>query len=80
MDTFEKLVVAVMVLVLIALVAALVQDNQNWQKFKVEHNCKVVGKTAGTWSTGISSSGSVVSVSTPGQTGWACDDGVTYWR
>ena len=47
-------------------------DNENWEHFKRIHNCRKIGETSGT----VDSAGHY----TPGQEGWLCDDGVTYWR
>ena len=47
-------------------------DNENWEHFKKIHNCRKIGETSGT----VDSAGRY----TPGQEGWLCDDGVTYWR
>lgn len=47
-------------------------DQENWEHFKRVHNCRKIGQTSGT----VDSAGRY----TPGQEGWMCDDGVTYWR
>lgn len=60
------------------------QEQKQWQEFARTHDCRVVGKVAPSTSfgVGISSSGSttVVPITTPEKTGYACDDGATYWR
>lgn len=73
------------IVVLVALGAfATVYDALEWDRFKIAHNCKVIGEISGSTSVGvgISSNGSpsVVPVYTPGKTGYACDDGKQYWR
>lgn len=55
-----------------------------WDKFKNEHDCKIVGEISGssTVAIGVGSNGQVttVPVFTPGKTGWQCNNGMTYWR
>lgn len=43
-------------------------EQRRWDAFSVAHECKVVGR--------MNSSSS----KTPEKTGYACNDGVTYWR
>ncbi len=63
-----------------------IRENERWNTFRVEHRCKIVGQMDGSTSTGVApviggkGGVGVVVVSTPGKTGWQCDDGVTYWR
>ncbi|EKS4072488.1 hypothetical protein QB142_004531 [Salmonella enterica] len=74
----------------IALMASAMWDNytpkpDEWEVFKAAHNCKVVGKNEGhrNGGVGITSSGSVAFIAgnrSPDQTGYLCDDGVTYWK
>jgi hypothetical protein len=76
--------VIVMVVLLAALILAMiifaVRDEQNWDRFKVDHNCKVVGKQAPQVIAGINSDGKVGVGTTSGSTTWLCDDGVEYTR
>jgi hypothetical protein len=54
-----------------------------WEKFKVAHECKIVGQTSADVGLGFNSApngGGTTVIVTPGKTGWACNDGVTYWR
>ncbi len=51
---------------------AIFKDHQSWEQFKIEHVCQIVGQKR-SQSTGLFSH-------TPRQTGWLCDDGITYWR
>ncbi|EJG5355167.1 hypothetical protein [Pseudomonas juntendi] len=56
-----------------------------WETFKAAHNCKVVGKSEGhsNGGVGITTRGSVAFIAgdrSPDQTGYLCDDGVTYWK
>ena len=61
-----------------------VLEVQRWEEFKIEHECKIVGKKNGQTfvGTGIGANGSVTTTigGTSSQTGWLCNDGVTYWR
>lgn len=89
------LIVASVVLVIIALlllfwfaVRASIVEQGKWEAFSAAHNCKVVGRVDGSASTVLapvvgSNGGSGVGVgtaTTPGKTGYLCDDGITYWR
>lgn len=60
------------------------KEGQEWEKFKVDHNCKVVAKVKGEVfnTVGIDAKGNVsVGVgSTSDKVGWQCDDGVTHYR
>lgn len=62
---------------------ALCEEQKEWNKYAAEH-CKIVGRISGDTfvSTGIGANGQLVtSVGTTAEkTGYACDDGVTYWR
>lgn len=61
-----------------------VKDQQQWEAFSAQHNCKVVGRMSGDVHTGmaIGPNGQMQTVitSTPDKVGYLCDDGVTYWR
>jgi hypothetical protein len=78
------LVIASVVGLLALAIYASAQENKRWEAFKVAHNCKVVAHIKGHTdiAPGFSSSGNVTftTISTPDKTGWACDDGVTYYR
>jgi hypothetical protein len=79
------LVVLLVVLLVLAGVAG-VQEQKQWDAFAKAHNCKVVAKREGSTSTGVApiiggnGGVAVTTSSTPGQTAYLCDDGVTYWR
>jgi hypothetical protein len=51
-------------------------EDKAWERFKVDHKCKVVGRTAET--SGFTSKGDIVFID--GTTTWLCDDGVRYTR
>lgn len=75
----------VLVLLAVLLVFAIkgsIQEQHAWDRFQVDHKCRIVGETDS--STGIGPTfggkGGVAVVIVPGKTGWLCDDGVTYWR
>lgn len=79
-------VMALLILTLPLLVWAGIVEEKQWQAFKVSHACKIVGHVSGSSTTTVApiiggNGGVAVGVSsTPDKTGWACDDGVTYWR
>lgn len=60
------------------------KEQERWEQFAATHDCKVIGhkKSQAIMGTGISSSGNVVTTTQtiPAQTGYLCNDGVTYWR
>lgn len=68
----------------IALAYAMIEEERIWQEFKVDHQCRIVGKTEGHTAigSGVDGKGNAVVMThfISGQTGWFCDDGVTYWR
>lgn len=78
---------AVIVLVIVA-VKLSAQESRQWAAFSEANHCKVVERRKGTSTTttgmAIGSGGRVTPVvatsSTPSQTAYLCDDGVTYWR
>lgn len=64
------------------------EERERWDAFATAHACKKVGEISRSTQNGIGygvmSSGQtgtmITTTSTPGKTGWVCDDGVTYWR
>ncbi len=76
-------VVAISV-VLVFLFWSLHREGQEWEKFRVDHNCKVVAKIPGdVFNTiGFGANGAMIvgMGATADKTGFACDDGVTYYR
>jgi hypothetical protein len=84
---FQKLIViAVTGIVLCAplLVYATIKEQEKWDIFKAEHQCKIVSRMEGDvfTTTGISSSGKMVTSvgRTSDKTAYKCNDGATYWR
>lgn len=79
-------------LFLIAIIVAIIglfiwiniQDDKQFEKFKVEHHCKLVAHIEGdiTPGFGVSSSGKSIMTTNfnSDKDGWLCDDGVTYYR
>ncbi|EOI8157887.1 hypothetical protein ACMW0A_004877 [Klebsiella variicola] len=69
--------------VLVVLVLASDQKEQDWRDFAAEH-CKVIEKREGATTTGVAVSlkgqAGVFIGGEPDQTGYLCDDGVTYWK
>ncbi|ECH2288268.1 hypothetical protein [Enterobacter cancerogenus] len=70
--------------VFVLLVVYAVNESNEWNDFKQQHNCKVVQKVQGDINTGvgITTSGKLGVIITPesDKTAYYCDDGVTYWR
>jgi hypothetical protein len=76
--------VAAAIALFVFLVNEAIDSAARWEAFAAQHECKVVGKVSGSTSVGhdITASGKfgTVITSTPGKTGYLCNDGVTYWR
>ena len=66
----EWLIVVAISAILVSVILG-VRENRKWNEWAKTH-CKKIGESAAT----VDSGGHV----TPGQTGWQCDDGITYWR
>lgn len=64
-------IIAVVLIVVLLLMAAYAEQKE-WDAFKEDHHCAVIGKKDGQ----VTSGGHYVS----GQTGYRCDDGVEYWK
>lgn len=85
---WENLLLGGLISVLISLIVLTCylgsKAEHEWQEFKATHECKIVGQKEGQTSTGFaataSGNGAIVTTTTPGQTGWLCSDGITYWR
>ena len=86
------LIALVVGFILYAAIKSDMEARAEWERFRVEHECHVVAKKQGTTSvgtaigTGVGSNGQAVTTvtpivtTTPGQTAWECNDGITYWR
>lgn len=74
------IIILAMAAFLVMIGVALVKGAEQWAAFKEEHHCRVVGRVSGDLLTSFTSNGQLAFTSTPDKTGWACDDGVTYWR
>lgn len=72
------------VVIVAAIVALAIDDDNKWQRFVAQHDCKVFAEISSSSSlaVGFSSNGgsAVVPVYTPGKTGYRCNDGKEYWR
>lgn len=83
-DNLGVLIVVGFVVSLGAFISLSLVEEGKWREFMIDHECKKVGEISPSTSTGfgVSSNGSVsfVPISNPGKTGYACNDGVTYWR
>lgn len=75
----KGLVALVCILVLLAGVG-IYCEGKKWDRFVVDHHCKVVGRLSGDLVPVFGGDGKVGVGATPDKTGWQCDDGVTYWR
>lgn len=81
------LITLLMVLLPFSIVAG-IKEQKAWDQFAITHNCRKVGHIRGHVSMGsgigVTSNGGVGTVitttTTPNKTGFACNDGVTYWR
>ncbi len=85
----DKLIVIFILLIVVLVPVSIyysIQEQKAWNVFSIEQNCKIVGKKKAQTSTGVApiisgQGGIAIVVSTiPAQTGWFCDDGITYWR
>lgn len=84
--------VALTMLAVFALFAAVLQasveEQREWEAFKKEHNCSIVGRKQAQVHTGvataISANGSVgvapVTTVSSAQVAYQCEDGFIYWR
>lgn len=69
---------------IVLIVWASIENARKWDAFKSKYNCKVVahinGDVFNTFGTDAKGNMTVGVGSTPGKTGWLCDDGITYYR
>lgn len=85
-------VLAVIFFLLISVVEGAREKRAKWEAFKVENNCVLVGQKDGQTQTGFGVGTSVNSkghasttvtpivTTTPAQSAWSCEDGITYWK
>lgn len=74
--------------ILVAAVKGSIEEHKQWEAFKTEHQCVVIGRKQGSTSVstavGVNSEGGVtvtpITTTIPSQTAWECNDGITYWR
>lgn len=71
---FAGACVAAVALVILLLLNAAGRDRARWEQFKRDHACRVVAKKDGQFVSGGNGGGYISA-----QTGWLCDDGVTYF-
>ena len=85
-DWLMPVVVVGLVSLMLLMGIVLYHEQQEWDAFAIAHHCTIVGKTRGDVVTSVApiiggNGGVAVGTSyIPGKTGYACDDGVTYWR
>lgn len=74
-------IVIIFILIISISIILINRENNEWEIFKISHNCKIISKEKGSTSIGISSDGkSTTTIVIPDKTGWLCDDGITYIR
>jgi hypothetical protein len=72
--------------ILVLMAVGIIADAKQWDAFRKAHDCRIVGKMRGDVVTTVApiiggNGGVAIGTSvTPDKTGWACNDGVTYWR
>lgn len=72
------------VAVIAAIVCASYEEAKRWEAFKIAHQCRKVSYERATshpvTTFGANGQAQFGVVTTPGKTGWACNDGITYYR
>lgn len=79
----EKLIIGLFIILLALLAGAFYiahVEQRSWDEFSVNHDCKIVSKESASTAFSTSTDGNMTTVVIPGKTGWACNDGVTYFR
>ena len=90
-DPLGRIIISAAALVIVFLGLAVrheLREEKDWQVFQATHDCKVVGRVKGHYQTGVgmvalSKGGAgttVITTRSPDQTGFLCNDGITYWR
>lgn len=81
---WEKLIIAGTFVVIVGMLAiigwATYKDEKAWSRYSVEHHCKAVGTKVGTTSVGVGGDGKVMTVTSPDQTIYRCDNGEIFIR
>lgn len=85
--------IAVVIIVFVLLVLAffgadkqMKKEQLEWQQFSLQHKCEIVGVKESSTTMGIGPTFSTkpgfstMVMTIPAQTGWLCDNGITYWR
>lgn len=75
----EEISAGAVILAIIGLVIWLaIRSDNEWEAFKVQHNCHVVAHISGSYAYNFGKGGGTVYV--PSKDGWLCNDSVTYYR
>lgn len=84
--TIELVIGALIVALLVAVTFVAANDNskEEWERFKADRQCRVVAHVRGQSmpTFGVYANGGLVTgvTATGNQTGWLCNDGITYYR
>ena len=81
-------IVASIIALLVFAIKLDIEEQREWKKFSIDHQCKLTSTTQVSYSTGtrigITGDGQIGTVVTTnyesGKNAYLCDDGVTYWR
>lgn len=62
----------------------IIKEQQEWEKFSNEHQCKIISKTQAQTHVGygmnFKGNMSMMVITEDEKTAWLCNDGITYWR
>lgn len=84
-EHFKKYFIFYIILLLLLLFVTVLYVNYvDWEEFKNKHNCHIVETTPieDSFIPMINPNGTITMmfIQSGGETGWLCDDNVTYWR
>ena len=86
-DVFIVVILIIIVFILtVGLIYSLIQEDKEWEKYRIEHNCQEKGYISGTTQTTVApiiggNGGVVVGVSSsPRKTRFVCDNGEEIFR
>lgn len=82
-DNFVTCSIAILSAIVIFCFIILGKQEEQWEKFKIEHNCKVIRQISGRSFFGptfVNGKVGMASVYTPSRKVWKCDDGMEYER